>query len=592
MKAACTGIVVAICASMMGSAIGQTTQPIASGYYVQFGESNNTTRNLIPPPAPPTMTGVPPLAAAGTTGMALNPANPALATAHQTAVAQVPQPIPQAAQAQAGVPQPIPMPQLAPQPVPMPQPNAAAQVNVPPLTAPQAALNVQAVPLTPTGEAIPLQTQGAVPTPAAPTPAQAQSPAQPSAPSVAPAALTPSNSQPFPALNPNLPLATPATATNLSLGTGVTAKSLEPSSRQPARLGQLPTMSGLSASSKATTINGLQKSTLVSAQADLSPLIHGCDDCGPECVDCSPKCCVVPWEHYTTVWASALYMRPRNADVAYAVPIDGPISSIPTNPIQVGQVDILDPDYNTGYDIGFNLALTCLTSVALEYMALETSTSNQVDTEAPNVLRSLVSHPSSNSAAADFLAASASLGIDMELIDLSLRHLFVGGDVFAVNYVVGARYARLDQSFRSAFFDNGTERVRSDVDFDGAGLRLGVETQRYACHHCVFFYSNAAASFVAGKFQTHYNQGQTFDPTVVDTSWEAGRVVPILDLELGGGWSTKCGRFKVSAGYVFSAWFNTVKNDDFIQAVQYNNFNGLSDTLTFDGVVGRAEFSF
>ena len=255
-------------------------------------------------------------------------------------------------------------------------------------------------------------------------------------------------------------------------------------------------------------------------------------------------------------------------------------------------VDIVDPDYSLGYDLGFHLAINCLTSITFEYMSLQTSTTNRVEETSPNVLRSLVSHPSSSSAAADFLSASASLGIDMDVTDVSLRHLFVGGDVFAVNYFVGARHARLEQRFKSSFVANGTEDVVSDVDFDGAGLRLGIDMQRFACNHNLYFYGNGAASFMAGKFQTQYDQRQSFDPTIVEASWEAGRVVPILDLELGAGWSSPGGRLKVSLGYLYNAWFNTVKNDDFIQAVQQNDFNGLNNTMSFDGLVGRAEFSF
>ena len=83
-----------------------------------------------------------------------------------------------------------------------------------------------------------------------------------------------------------------------------------------------------------------------------------------------------------------------------------------------------------------------------------------------------------------------------------------------------------------------------------------------------------------------------FDPVVVNTDWEIGRVVPILDLELGGGWCSPKGRVRLSAGYVISAWFNTVKTQDFIDAVQQNVFRDVSSTISFDGLVARAELRF
>ena len=546
MHAACKGLATIVCIGLVGNAFGQTsttTRTSGGGYFVQFGESEGASparHNLIPPPtAPVPASPSQPMMAAATTGMALNPANPTLA---QTPIA------------------PIPMQPTSVQPIPM-----------------------QAVPAAEPHTASPAEmASGPIATPGTPVPTPAQ--------------LTHQDPQPVPALSPHLPTATRANATEFPL-----PEDLRMARQQAMRLSQVQGQPNLTSP---TAAESYRKSTLISAtnpaptptQHSVSSLITGCEDCETGCdnceIGCEPLCCGRTWEHFTTVYASALYMRPRNADVPYAVPIDGPISTIPTNPIQVGQVDLVDPDYDTAYNVGFNLAVNALTSVAVEYISLESSTSNRVSTSAPNVLRSLVSHPSSTSAAADFLNASASLGIDFQTLDVSLRHLFVGGEVFAVNYIVGARYGRLEQDFGSRFFDNGTETVDANVDFDGAGLRLGLETEQRACNHCVFFYSRTAASFLAGKFQTSYRQGQTFDPTVVRTSWEAGRVVPILDLELGGGWSSKCGRFKLSAGYVFSAWFNTVKTDDFIQAVQQNDFNDLSETMTFDGIVGRAEFSF
>ena len=285
-------------------------------------------------------------------------------------------------------------------------------------------------------------------------------------------------------------------------------------------------------------------------------------------------------------------MRPRDADIAYAVPIDGPISALLDNPIQVGTVGVLDPDYETGFDVGFDVAIGCLTSISADYLHLESTTSGQITTDAPFVLRSLVAHPSTTSAAADFLTASAYSYLQMQVVDLGIRHLFVGGDVFAVNYVVGARAGRLEQSFHSLFEDNGTEQVSTDFDFDGAGVRLGLEAERYSCHSCWRGYGRAHASFLAGRFEGRYLQQQSFDPTVVDTGWESGRVVPILDLELGIGWTSKSGCFKINVGYMFSSWFNMVKIDDFINAVHANDFNDLDDVLSFDGLVGQAEITF
>lgn len=320
----------------------------------------------------------------------------------------------------------------------------------------------------------------------------------------------------------------------------------------------------------------------------------GCDDggCAGACVSgCAGGCGV--WAHYTSVFGEYLYMRPRNAEIAYAVPIDGPIVAGPANnPLQVGRIAVVDPDYESGYAGGINLALNPLTSINAKYSSIDFQTSDRIGTAPPNVIRSIVAHPSSQSTQTDFLSASASLGIDYDNFDLTLRHLFVGGDVFAVNYFMGARYSQLDQHFNSIFVDNETETVTADVDFEGVGLRLGFEAERHSCSSALRYYARGAANFLAGRFRSSYFQGTTFDPTIVDTHWEAGRVVPSLDLELGVGWRSAADRVRVSVGYRVDTWFNMVTNEDFIYAVQQNNYLGLEDTISFDGLVGQAEIRF
>jgi len=316
-------------------------------------------------------------------------------------------------------------------------------------------------------------------------------------------------------------------------------------------------------------------------------------DCGPEVCDVGCEPCNPVWHHFSGIHASLLYWRPRNMDVAYGVPIDGPIIDDPgNNPIQVGQVGVVDFDYELGFDVGVNLACNSMTSLYADLLVFDANTTNSISTEAPDVIRSLVSHPSSTSAATDYLSASAELDLSMKLVDAGIRHLFVGGQNYAVNYSVGARYGKLDQEFGATFIDNGTEDVATDIEFEGAGFRLGLDGERQSCRNRLRIYSKAASSFLAGRFNGSYFQGQSFDPTVVDTSWEAGRIVPVLDLEAGVGWTSAGGCLRMSVGYVFSAWFNTVQTEEFIQAVQRNDFVNLGSTTTFDGLRAMAEIRF
>ena len=70
-------------------------------------------------------------------------------------------------------------------------------------------------------------------------------------------------------------------------------------------------------------------------------------------------------------------------------------------------------------------------------------------------------------------------------------------------------------------------------------------------------------------------------------------MVPVLDLELGVGWSGPCDRLRIRCGYLLSAWFNTLQTDEWIDAVNANRFSdSASSTMVFDGLTAQAEYRF
>lgn len=316
---------------------------------------------------------------------------------------------------------------------------------------------------------------------------------------------------------------------------------------------------------------------------------NGASQSGPAMNVCPPdaNACLPLWQ----VWGEALYLKPSDADVPWAVPINGAIVNDGV-PVQVGRVANADIDYNLGFRFGIGRALDECSSVGASYTFFESHTDDAIETDAPLVLRSLVSHPAMASASADFLRGAASNDVDFQLIDADYRHVFRSSCYGSLNWLVGARYAQLEQDFAATYQNNGIENVTTDVRFYGGGIRLGLEGERHAKNSGWLVYGRSAASFVAGDFRARYTQNQTFDPAVVDVTWRTGKVVPILDLELGVGWTSPGGRCFFSAGYMVSAWFNAVDADTFIRGVQANNFSDLNDTITFDGLVGRAEIRF
>ncbi|MCO6459251.1 MAG: hypothetical protein J5I93_28410 [Pirellulaceae bacterium] len=313
----------------------------------------------------------------------------------------------------------------------------------------------------------------------------------------------------------------------------------------------------------------------------------GCKACGTSC------CCSCGWKHHIAVFGEFLYFRVRDNEVAYAVEFDGPLTSPPDVPLQQGPLGIVDQDFSSGYRAGIDLALDCYSAVRLSYTYFDTTTSDQlVRNDVNNVVRSLVRHPSSINVASDGPIANAAHDIRFDLVDVEYRQLWDCGCDYELILTAGVRYGRLEQNFESSFGVNGIDQVETDIDFDGAGLRLGVEGERYLRGRQLMVYGKAAVSLLAGRFTADYWQRSAVDPTVVYTNWEAGRIMSLWDLEVGGGWVSRCNRFRLTAGYAFGLWDNVIKTDEWINAVQRNNYLNLGDQMTLDGVVARFEGRF
>ena len=314
-----------------------------------------------------------------------------------------------------------------------------------------------------------------------------------------------------------------------------------------------------------------------------------CDGCADK--GC-PTCCA-GWCHKVIVFGEFLHLRPRSSEVAYAVEVNSAVAP-PTPAVQIGPVGVADMDYQPGYRIGVGFILDPCSSMTLQWARLEASTFDEIERQQTvnSDIISLLVHPSTQAANDGAEFASAAWDIEFDLADLDYRELYSYSPLHEVRWLVGVRYARLEQQLAHRTDILGDQTVMTDIDFEGGGLRLGLEGERFARHHRLFVYGKGHASFVAGRFTADYAQGRAFDRSVVDTSWEAGRIVPILDLEAGFGWESKCGNWRLTAGYVFSGWYNTVKTDRWIDAVRRNNFVGLDDSLTFDGLVTRLEARF
>lgn len=313
---------------------------------------------------------------------------------------------------------------------------------------------------------------------------------------------------------------------------------------------------------------------------------------GTECSGCCCDPCRCGPKWFT--FGDYLYLRPRDAEVVYGVPIDGPVDEPDDPKFQIGPTAVADFDYESAFRVGFGVGLGKMMSIGTTYTHFETDTSSTTSVLPGDLIHTLVSHRQTDTASQQFLDAAADYRMEFDLVDVDFRRVVSCGCSHQVTCLLGARYAGLQQDFVADFeAPNNEETVTTDVHFDGGGIRIGVDTEWFAANRRCFVYSRSAASFVAGQFKGIYTQEDLFGQDVIYTDWRAGRVVTMLDLEIGFGFTSLNGLARASLGYMVSGWFNTVNTDEFIKAAAVtSDFTGLNNSMSFDGAVARAELRF
>jgi hypothetical protein len=332
-------------------------------------------------------------------------------------------------------------------------------------------------------------------------------------------------------------------------------------------------------------------------------------DCGKGCaVDYDVKGCGCKGEctcncYAVRVYGEYLLLRARDAEVAYAVEANSNEYQMlgPEYPIQISPIGVLDQDYSSGFRFGFGICLSECSELAATYTWFDSATSDTLvrgTFPIPNVVP-VTAHPATLDNLSTTVAAVGRHDIGFEMIDLDYRRTFYQTPWSEMTYVVGARWGQLEQSFGARYTDDPVQPldelgVNTDIDFNGGGIRLGLEGERSHCfgRFPVLVYAKGLTSLLAGEFSADYSQIENNNVVKVDTAWSAGRIVPTFDFEVGTGVATPKGGLRMTIGYVYSAWTNVVKTEDWIRAVQTNNVKDLGDTMTFDGLVGRIEARF
>lgn len=292
------------------------------------------------------------------------------------------------------------------------------------------------------------------------------------------------------------------------------------------------------------------------------------------------------------VFGELLYLQAgAGANIVYAVPVDGVAPSAQP----VGALGTLNSDFELGYRAGGILVLDNLSAVIGTYTRWDGETSAAIATTAPNVIRSLVTAPGLANTAPNSLNASAEYDINIQMVDLDYRREIWRRPNISLDGIVGARYAELGQELTvNQVFGPVTTTVDTSIDFTGVGLRVGGEGETRPFGGGFLLYGRSMLDILFGKYDANYTQSNSLPATQAFITLEEDRTVPIAEIELGAGYSQPIYGVlvRLTAGYHFSAWFNTVTTGEFINSVQSGNFLDATDTLTFDGLVGRLEVVF
>ena len=271
----------------------------------------------------------------------------------------------------------------------------------------------------------------------------------------------------------------------------------------------------------------------------------------------------------------------------------------PTLTVQAGPTAVMNPEFSSGFRVGVERAIDECSEFAATYTYYRDENTNGT-AAAPDSLQSLVLPPESAvgfpPANTGFTSAIAHEITKFQYVDLDYRHNLWGCDCTCVNYFIGMRYAQLEQEFDSVFTDAFVGGMATAINFDGVGLRVGLDGER-AFRGGFYTTAKFDANFIGGEFEANYAYA-TNNPAAIPltTSWNEVCFTAILEAEVAVGWQSANGRIRATVGYLVTDWCNAVKPAEYINAVQQNSFHGgnqLGTTLlVFDGLTGHVELAW
>jgi hypothetical protein len=137
--------------------------------------------------------------------------------------------------------------------------------------------------------------------------------------------------------------------------------------------------------------------------------------------------------------------------------------------------------------------------------------------------------------------------------------------------------------------------TNSELNFSGAGPRIGVEGRRYfGCQGWCSIFMQGNLSLLLGDLElrtTQFSADITDDDRLVE-SLDVNEVIPVTEIELGASANLTC-HSAFTAGYMWSAWHDLgFRGEALLPEPLLNRSYDDANILSFDGFFARLEWSY
>lgn len=232
-----------------------------------------------------------------------------------------------------------------------------------------------------------------------------------------------------------------------------------------------------------------------------------------------------------------LYLQVTDADVTHAQQQDG-IGGAGTVPF--GEIASLGQDFNPGFRVGGSVACGPCSGVSVSFTHFESDSASSLD--APDIfggggaVGSFVHHPGT-ALTASAGPVDATYAVDFQLADAMCRTMWKNCATHTLAWSIGAQFAHLDQDFlQSGNFGGGLGGdidTQSNIDFDGAGIKIGVDGERRG-KHGLGAYGKLSLAAMTGRFSGRYSMyNQSTDQYLAEANWKDDRVIGQFEYEAG-----------------------------------------------------------